>query len=412
MRDRKIPYNDLLLISLNKQGKTTSFEIRDYEIKKKGNDKVEYSDEAYLKQRRHLNPEVFKEANKIYIKDFYDNDTVEKIKGYIPLAIDGSTFEVPNTKKNREYFGYHKNVEDQKVKNARAQLSTIYDLNNQFYLDISVNKYKYSEVEMAKENIEKASKIISKEKMLIIFDRGYPSLIFMNWLAKNNIKFLMRLPNRVYGMEIDMMQSKDEYVSIIHTKWRKKSVKRDCPKEYEKFVEQKETRVRITKVEISSGETEILISNLELEEFNSDELKMLYNKRWGIESSYNTTKNKLKIESFTGNLPQFIYQDIYAGALVYNQIQDMTYIANCKIDESKKGLKHTYIINENKAIGLYKEQLVKIFLIEDKSKRTEELEKLINDMTIYVEAKRKGRPSQPRLSSLRSKYRTNLKPSF
>ncbi len=34
-------------------------ELRDYEIYAKGNDKVNYTEEAYLKQRRHLNPLVF-----------------------------------------------------------------------------------------------------------------------------------------------------------------------------------------------------------------------------------------------------------------------------------------------------------------------------------------------------------------
>lgn len=70
LRDRKLSYKDILMMSLNKQGKTTTFELRDYELKKKGKETVEYSDEAYLKQRRHLNPGVFKEANKVYLEDF------------------------------------------------------------------------------------------------------------------------------------------------------------------------------------------------------------------------------------------------------------------------------------------------------------------------------------------------------
>lgn len=34
-RKRKITYTDALLLTLNKQGKNASFEIRDYEINKK-----------------------------------------------------------------------------------------------------------------------------------------------------------------------------------------------------------------------------------------------------------------------------------------------------------------------------------------------------------------------------------------
>jgi len=40
------------MLTLNKQRKNASFEIRDYELNKKGGKSVNYSDEAYLKQRR------------------------------------------------------------------------------------------------------------------------------------------------------------------------------------------------------------------------------------------------------------------------------------------------------------------------------------------------------------------------
>ena len=77
-RDRKITFSDLLLLTLNKQGRNVSFEIRDYEINKKGEPKVNYTDEAYLKQRRQLNPEVFKEFNRGYLKDFYNEKNMSK----------------------------------------------------------------------------------------------------------------------------------------------------------------------------------------------------------------------------------------------------------------------------------------------------------------------------------------------
>ena len=109
-RNRKISCKDLLLMTLNKQGKSTSFEVRDFVLIKKGESKVEYSDEAYLKQRRKLNPDVFKEMNKIYLNDFYTEEKyVEKEKGYIICAIDGSKDEIPNTIKNRKEFGYAEN---------------------------------------------------------------------------------------------------------------------------------------------------------------------------------------------------------------------------------------------------------------------------------------------------------------
>jgi predicted nucleic-acid-binding Zn-ribbon protein len=412
LRDRKLPFNDILKLCLNKQGKTTSFEIRNYELFKKGAENVNYTDEAYLKQRRHLNPEVFKEANKRYLKDFYNNDNVEKEKGYILLAGDGSSIEVPNTKKNREHFGYHKQNSSQNFDRARGQISTLYDLNNNFYLDVTVNKYKYSESTMAKENIEKTLGIIEQDKLLIIFDRNYPSLLFFMFLEKRGIKFLMRLPRGYWEKEINTMKSKDKFITIKHDKTRLKTTKQRNHLDYEEFALKKETKVRITKIILSTGEEEILVSNLDVEEFNTNEIMNLYNKRWGIESSYNTIKNKLKIEAFSGDLPQFIYQDIYAGTLVFNQFQDLKYESQLQLENKKKITKHKYVINENKAIGLFKEQFIKIILIDDDKARTLGYNKLITDMTNYIEAERKNRPSQPRIFDYRTKYRRNLKDSF
>lgn len=119
-RKRKIPFYDILLMTLNKQGKNVSFEIRDFELNKKGEKQVQYSDEAYL------NPDVFKEMKNLYLKDFYSKPKyIKKKNGYILCAIDGSKIEIPNTPLNREIFGSEGN--QHKHKTARALLSGVYD---------------------------------------------------------------------------------------------------------------------------------------------------------------------------------------------------------------------------------------------------------------------------------------------
>lgn len=96
-------------MTYNKQAKTTSVEIRFYEKNMKAKEKVEYTNEAYLKQRRILNPEAFKKGNKIYLQDFYNRKNVILNKNYVVMAIDGSKFEIPNTPQNRDFFRVQKN---------------------------------------------------------------------------------------------------------------------------------------------------------------------------------------------------------------------------------------------------------------------------------------------------------------
>ena len=407
-RNRKIPFYDILLMTLNKQGKNISFEIRDYELNKKGEKQVNYSDEAYLKQRRNLNPDVFKEMNTLYLKDFYEKPKyIKKKKGYILCAIDGSKIEIPNTPKNREVFGSEGN--QYKRNTARALISGIYDVENHFFLNVQINKTYSNEINLAKENILEGNKIIGKNKEILIFDRNYPSMEFFNWLEENKKKFVMRLSSNDYIKERESMKSNDEEKNIEYTYARLNKIKKSNNSLYEKIKDKKGILLRITKIRINNKKEECLISNLSKQDFSEEDLKEIYEKRWEIENSYNSIKNKLKIESFSGNLPQFIYQDIYAQIVVYNQIQDMLNTGR-KIKKSLKGKE--YKINEGKAIGIFKEKYIKIMLIKDVNESIKELEKLEKEMEKYTSRIRKGRKSNSREWKPSNKYRTNYKTSF
>lgn len=407
-RNRKIPFYDILLMTLNKQGKNVSFEIRDFELNKKGEKEVQYSDEAYLKQRRILNPEVFKEMNTIYLSDFYTRSKeIKKEKGYILCAIDGSKIEIPNTPQNRKIFGSEGNQYKQKT--ARALLSGIYDVENHFFLDVQINRVNSNETDLAKENIEEITDIIGENKEILILDRGYPSIELFNWMEEKNKKFVMRLSSNDYVKERENMKTNDEIVTIEYNYARLNKIKKTKPEFYEKIKDKNGINLRVTKIKINENLNECLVSNLDTNEFTKEDLKEIYAKRWEVENSYNSIKNKLKIEEFTGNLPQFIYQDVYAQIVVYNQIQDMLYTGR-KEKKSKKG--NRYKINEGKAIGIFKEKYIKILLIEDQKEAMKELDLLEKEMEKYVSIIRKKRKSTIREWTLSNKYRTNYKNSF
>lgn len=268
--------------------------------------------------------------------------------------------EIPNAQKNREVFGSEGN--QYKRNTARALISGIYDVENHFFLNVQINRTDSKEINLAKENIVEGSKIIGKNKEILIFDRNYPSMEFFNWLEENEKKFVMRLSSNDYIKERESMKSNDEEKNIEYTYARLNKIKKLNNAMYEKIKDKKGITLRITKIRIDNKKEEYLISNLSKEDFTEEDLKEIYEKRWKIESSYNSIKNKLKIESFNGNLPQFIYQDIYAQIVVYNQIQDMLNTGR-KIKKTLKGKE--YKINEGKAIGLFKEKYIKIMLIND-----------------------------------------------
>ena len=50
----------------------------------------------------------------------------------------------------------------------------------------------------------------------------------------------------------------------------------------------------------------------------TEDICQIYKHRWGIETNYNTFKNRLNIENFSGTKRITIEQDIYSKFLFYN----------------------------------------------------------------------------------------------
>lgn len=241
-----------------------------------------------------------KKMKNLYLKDFYSKPKyIKKKNGYILCAIDDSKIEMPNTPLNREIFGNEGNQHKRKI--ARALLSGIYDVENHFFLDVEIDIVDSNETKLAKRNIEAIQEIIEKNKEIIIFDRGYPSIELFNWLEKQRNKFVMRLSRNDYIKEKEEMTAEDEFIIIRYTYPRLNKIKKTNPEFYEEIKDKIGIELRITKIEINEKTTEYLISNLDKNEFCKEELKEIYEKRWQIEISYNSIKNKLKIEEFTVN---------------------------------------------------------------------------------------------------------------
>ena len=68
-RKRKLPFEDLSLCILNKKGLTLNMELENF-FDKKNDFENTISKQDFSKQRKNLNPELFKVMNKEYIPEF------------------------------------------------------------------------------------------------------------------------------------------------------------------------------------------------------------------------------------------------------------------------------------------------------------------------------------------------------
>lgn len=135
------------------------------------------------------------------------------------MAIDGSKLEVPNSKENRKIFGNSGN-QHSKIRQVRALVSGMYDILNHFYLDIQIAHISVSENELAKQNLEHLKEVAMEQPIIAIFDRGYPSIEFIDFLETKGIHYLFRLSSNDYIAERRQMKTEDEMVILRHSSSR------------------------------------------------------------------------------------------------------------------------------------------------------------------------------------------------
>ena len=407
-RRRKMPLSDIINCTLGKKGLSTAIELRQFS-RAAGKAEQQVSKQDYLKQRQNLNPQAFIVLNRNYLKRFYESEEPKGWEGYLVLVVDGSRAEIPNSRENREKYGEATNQYGKGV--ARASLSVLYDMYNQFILNIEIDPYNTSEIEAAKAHIEELKEIVGGRPVLIIFDRLYASLEFIDVLEKAGINYLMRVQSGAYGAELEQMEQNDEEVELAHTKWRVRAVKRSDPGRVEEFKKKKLTRARIVKTIFENGQAGTYITSLR--EGASYDILELYRNRWAIEKKYNTLKNKMKFESVTGKASIYVEQDFWAQTLVFNMLQDIIKVAEQRAAARAKEKKYLYEVrvNENIAIGLFKEQFIQLMVEDDYHRKDVMFKRLITDMEKNIVPIRKLKNS-PRKWNNVNKYKCNQKPTF
>ena len=119
--------------------------------------------------------------------------------------------------------------------------------------------------------------------------------------------------------------------------------------------------------------------------------KYLYKERWEIETNYNTMKNVLELENYTGETDIAVKQDFYATILLINISTILVEEAQEEIEKKKIKTKYKYKVNINVAVGIFKKELIDILLEEDEEKARKRYNKLIKKISKYIQPIRDGR---------------------
>ena len=370
---------------------------------------MEISKPGYLKQRMKLNPLAFYELYRHHNRNFYAESGFSTFQGYLVLASDGSGINIPTTRETLEEFGTssRKGTKPQ----ASIGLGCLYDVMNRMILESDCCKCKFDEMRLAEEQIDRVRETIgASQPFLVVMDRGYPSTAAFIRMMEKGILFLVRLKSSDYKKEQSALSGPDGWVDILLDKSRINHYKgTDIGQRMEELGS---VTLRMVKVSLQEEREEILITNLPSETFDRFQIAELYQMRWGIETAYETLKDRLQIENFTGTKPVLLLQDIYSTIYISNLAEDIIRDAEAELDEKEKRRKHKMMINRTLSIGILKNDLIYILLEKDEEKQDRLFQQIYEDISKNLVPVRPDRHYHRTKGQLAGKYSNTHKRAY
>ena len=230
--------------------------------------------------------------------------------------------------------------------------SACYDVLNNLMIDTRIGHSSGSERMHAIEHLKYVA-----SNALMLYDRGYPALWFMQAHLERSIDFCIRCPWNLYNETRDFYLG-DQWETIV-TLTPKGDARKKC---HLHGVSDKPFKVRLIRVDLPDGEKEILITSvLDNKIISYQCFKWLYHERWGVEEAFKRLKSRLEVENFSGKSVRAVKQDFYAKMMTYNLEALFAKVAEPKVKKETAHCKYDYAVNHAQALSRLKGAWVKMF---------------------------------------------------
>ncbi len=396
-RDRKLPFEELVLFMLKLLRRTIQLELNSFFKELSGSissSKQKFTSSAFVQSRKKLSPDLFFDLNSLITSEYYiDNDEKVKLyKGLRVLATDGSTLNLPVTDETKTIYGTCNN-QTKTDDVVLGRVSILYDVLNEIVLDGKLRSLKEGEVPLSREHFKYA-----KQGDLIIMDRAYPSFESAYLLQQQGVHFLFRCKH-TFSSQVKIFYESNKKDQIIEIKPSDPSFK-GLP-----YNKNSSLIVRMIRLVLSSGEVEILMTSLlDKNKYLHKEFKELYFKRWPIETFYDRFKNIIGVEQFSGTSDQFIQQEFNCALYISTMQTILTEDAQLEASRKYDHRKFEYKINRSLSLGIIRENLIQIY---SNKKETETLLEELKEIFILNVI-----PVRPNRNNKRevNKYQRRTKP--
>ncbi len=300
--------------------------------------------------RKKLKFSTFIELNRHLLEFFYDHfRNIKSWHGFNLLAIDGSTVKLYKYKDIRDHFGVMKPNVGPAVPMAR--ISQMFDVLNKVTIDASVNPYHMGERDLLRQHL---LNLLPND--LLLLDRGYPAYWIFNLIISQGGNFCARISKQWKIVQNFIDSGTQETIIDLHASYLSK---KEC---MEMGLDIIPLRLRLIRVELDTGQIEILITSLTNDnEFPQEIFKDLYHQRWPVEVDYLFMKERIQIGNFSGKSALSVYQDFHAKIFAKNLIWVLASPAQDAVKKASEGKKHEDQLNMTQAISKSKDTIILLF---------------------------------------------------
>ena len=353
---------------------------------------------ALSKARLKLKFEAFIELNRQLNGFFYKHFPKKTWRGHRLVAFDGSTLRLPDKQEIADHFGTWKGGKGESCPLARV--SQMFDPLNKISIDAVIAHNKTGERELAEKHC-----LHLKPNDLSLHDRGYPAAWLFKLILSRGAHVCARISLKQWKIVKKFYHRglKDKIVELPITGRSKKK----C---LELGLDTKPIKLRLIRLELETGEVEILITSLlDVNLYPHEVFMELYQQRWPVEEDYKSMKCWVEVENFSGKSVLSVYQDFHAKVFSKNLTSALAFTTQETVVQNHPNRKYTYQINFAQALSKTKNVIVLLFQ-RTKKKVLQLISELQQIFSQTIEPIRPGRKYPRKHKIAQRKFYMNYKP--
>lgn len=252
-------------------------------------------------------------------------------------AVDGSAFAFDSDHRYAGEEYYSQSRPDQRGTYSML-LTAMYDLSRRTYTDGIIQPlHQMDERDALCTFVDARAASGTGRDTVIVADRGYASYNVLAHMMEADQPFVIRFPDvtaaggmlhhlglpetGTWDLDVDIELTRSKSKRIVPQAPLLRVLNRESTFDYLPLRSQSTYRMkfRVVRIDIDgNGTYECLVTNLPAEEFPPRILRIIYEMRWGIETSFRDLKYTIGAIHFHAARPQLVEQEIWGAMIGYN----------------------------------------------------------------------------------------------